>query len=327
MSNVATDKYLCAKGKAGLGNRMQAAVTGWLYAQLSGRTFVPDWSDTTYSNAGENVFHRLFELPGSLDRLPDLNETSVAPAIWKGHLDQEADAMVRQFDNDQHSGATLWRRYSIDLTRLDHPERYAMFWSYAQHFKLLRRHFKGAWADWAKLSDDQILARVLKEHMVLSKEIRAKIDAFKAEHFSGEVIGGHVRYMDRKTSLEDFLKHIDRLQARRPDAMIFLATDNKDAEKAIRARYPKVVTTPKWFPETGISMHHNPECPDRLTNAVEALIDMYLLAECDYLIFPSSSTFSKISSLVTNMPRANIIDIERYNPRIRLKRFIRSLVQ
>jgi hypothetical protein len=133
--------------------------------------------------------------------------------------------------------------------------------------------------------------------------------------------------MDRKTSLKDFLRHVDKLHAKKPQATIFLATDNKEAEDQIRARYPKVVTTPKWFPEGGISMHQNPECPDRTNNAVEALIDMYLLAECDYLVFPGSSTFSKIASLISTMPRANAIDIERYSPRIRIKRFVKALVQ
>lgn len=327
MTDLKSDTYLCVKGKAGLGNRMQAAATGWLYAQMSGRTFVPDWTDDTYSNEGENVFHALFECAGSVDKLPDLDETSVVPPLWIGRLDRQANALVEEFDQGNHGGAALWRKYSVDLETLDHSERYAMFWSYTQHFKLLRKHMVGDWAAWAPLSDDQILARILQQHITLSQEIRAKVDAFKRAHFEGEVIGLHVRYMDRKTSLKDFLTHVDRLHARKPDAMIFLATDNKEAEERIRARYPKVTTTPKWFPETGISMHQNPECPDRLNNVVEALVDMYLLAECDYLVFPGSSTFSKIASLISHMAPRNIIDIERYSPRIRLKRFVKSLLQ
>lgn len=327
MPDANPDLYFCAKGKAGLGNRMLAAITGWLYSELSGRIFVPDWSDFTYSNDGTNVFHQLFQCEGSLAALPDLSETSVAPPIWIGRLDKAANDMVTEFDNDDHGGAALWRKYSIDLTRLDHPERYAMFWSYTQHIQLLRKHFTGAWADWAKLSDDQVIARVLQRHILLSADIRAKVDAFKANNLTGEVIGVHVRYMDRRASIHDFLKHLDKLSRKRPDATIFLATDNKEAEDLIRGRYAKVVTTPKWFPEGGISMHQNPECPDRTNNAVEALIDMYLLAECDYLIFPGSSTFSKIASLISKMPRTNAIDIERYDPRIRIKRFAKALLQ
>ncbi|MBC9032789.1 hypothetical protein IAG41_10335 [Sphingomonas sp. JC676] len=327
MPDANPDLYFCAKGKAGLGNRMLAAITGWLYAELSGRIFVPDWSDFTYSNDGTNVFHQLFQCERSLSALPDLAETSVAPPVWAGRLDKSANDMVTELDNDDHGGATLWRKYSVDLTRLDHAERYAMFWSYTQHIQLLRKHFTGAWAEWAKLSDDQVIARVLQRHILLAPGIRRQVDAFKAANLPGEVIGVHVRYMDRRTSIHDFLKHLDKLHAKRPDAAIFLATDNKEAENLIRGRYPRVVTTPKWFPEGGISMHQNPECPDRTNNAVEALIDMYLLAECDYLIFPGSSTFSKIASLISKMPRAKMIDIERYNPRIRLKKLIKAILQ
>ncbi len=327
MPDANPDLYFCAKGKAGLGNRMLAGITGWLYSQLSGRIFVPDWSDFTYSNDGTNVFHQLFECEGSVATLPDLAETSVAPPIWVGHLDKQASHMIDATDPRDHDSAAAWRKYSIDLGRLDYPERYAMFWSYTQHIKLLRKHFTGAWAEWARLSDEQIIARVLQRHILLSAGIRAQVDAFKAANLPGEIIGVHVRYMDRKASIHDFLKHIDKLHAKRPDAVVFLATDNKEAEDLIRGRYPRVVTTPKWFPEGGISMHQNPECPDRTNNAIEALIDMYLLAECDYLIFPGSSTFSKIASLISKMPRAQMIDIERYNPRIRIKRFVKSLLQ
>ena len=111
--------------------------------------------------------------------------------------------------------------------------------------------------------------------------------------------------------------------AKIPEAVIFLATDNREAQQLVEKRYPKVIATEKWFPTTGIEMHQNPECPDRLNNAIEALLDMYLLAECDYLVFPSSSTFSYISSLYTSMPRANIIDVERRDPIVRVVKFAR----
>lgn len=324
---MADERFLCMKGKAGLGNRMLAAISGLLYARLSGRTLVVDWSDFTYSNDGENVFPLLFTVEGSRDVLPDLGETSVTPPIWIGRLDASVNDLIDQLDPDKHSSATIWRKHSIDLARLDHPERVAMLWSFTHQIKALRPHFKGSLKAWAALSDDAIIARVLRDDMRLNADIAAQVAGFKAENFAPEMIGVHVRYMDRRTSLADFLKHLDRKVAARPDAAIFLATDNSEAEAVIRGRYARVVTTPKWFPEGGVSMHQNPECPDRLRNAIEALIDMYLLAECDHLIFPGSSTFSKIASLISPMPRANVIDIERFDIRIRAKRFVRSLIQ
>jgi hypothetical protein len=73
-------------------------------------------------------------------------------------------------------------------------------------------------------------------------------------------------------------------------------------------------------------MHLSEHCPDRLQNAIDALIDMYTLAKCQYLVFASSSTFSYISSLSSTMPGSNIIDIERNDPIIRLKKIARKFV-
>jgi hypothetical protein len=315
------------KGKAGLGNRMLAAVTGLLYAPIAGRRLVVDWSDFTYSNDGTNAFPDLFAAPSVSEKaLLAGAEVSIRPSVWNGRLHQSANDLIDEFAPADHKINNAWKKYSFDLTRMDHPEDVLVFWSFTHQIPLLRRHFTGQWAHLARMSDDQILSKVFREDLRPSTAIMKKVHAFKREHFDGEVIGVHVRYMDRKTSIRDFLKHLDRKVARRPGAMIFLATDNKEAEATIRGRYRRVVTTPKWFPESGVSMHQNHECPDRLNNAVEALLDMYLLAECDHLIFPGSSTFSWIASLATSMPPENIVDIEKYNLRIQTKKFIKKFI-
>ena len=78
------DQYVLVKGKAGLGNRMMSAMTGILYAMLSSRRVVIDWSDFAYSNAGENVFPRLFSTPNSDPSLPLDAGESVRPLVWRG---------------------------------------------------------------------------------------------------------------------------------------------------------------------------------------------------------------------------------------------------
>ena len=125
-------------------------------------------------------------------------------------------------------------------------------------------------------------------------------------------------------SISPFFMEVDRLIKTLPDPVIFLATDSPEAQRMMQERYDKVISTEKWFPTPGNEMHQNPECPDRLTSAIEALIDMYLLSQCNYLVFPSSSTFSYISSLYTNMPRGHIVDVERSDPVIRIIKLTRS---
>ena len=58
-------------------------------------------------------------------------------------------------------------------------------------------------------------------------------------------------------------------------------------------------------------MHSNLECPDRMENGIEALVDMYLLAACDYLVVDEHSSFSYVASLLTNAPDSNVFNVQR----------------
>lgn len=207
-------------------------------------------------------------------------------------------------------------------------------WSYTQLIRRARRHFRGDLAGLANKSDEAILSDLLRETLIPRAEICAKVKKWRTEHFgSAPVIGVHIRIRDTKipwlpfvksrASLDSFFGAIDRILAKTPHATIFLATDNREAQSLVEKRYPRVISTEKWFPTAGHEMHQNPECSDRLNNAVEALVDMYLLAECDYLVYPSGSTFSYISSLLANLPPSRVIDVERNDPVIRIAKLAR----
>jgi len=55
------DKYLLIKGISGMGSRILRALAGILYAGLSERRLLIDWSDPVYSSDRNNVFHRFFK--------------------------------------------------------------------------------------------------------------------------------------------------------------------------------------------------------------------------------------------------------------------------
>ena len=327
-------KYLIVKGIAGLGNRMLAAITGVLFARLMNRRLIIDWSDFTYSNDETNVFPLLFTCPDAEPPLEIPDTDSISPPLWRGRLHKSASVVISEVDPSAYAGRRGYRLFSYDLDKLDHPEELLVMWSYTQLIRRARKHFRGHFAAWAKMSDEAILSEILRTTLIPRPEIRARIKKWQAENFgSGPVIGVHIRFMDSKipwlpfikfrTSIDSFFAAIDKIRAHAPDAVIFLATDNREAQNLVEKRYPKVIATEKWFPTTGFEMHQNPECSDRMNNAVEALIDMYLLAECDYLVFPSSSTFSYISSLISKIPRARIVDVERNDPIIRVVKLAR----
>ena len=154
-------------------------------------------------------------------------------------------------------------------------------WSHVQQISLLRKYFVGNFVQLSEKSDNEIMSWLLREVMVLHPDIAREVDAWWEENGGNRpVIGVHVRSTDRriKSPLESFCKSIDRLLSKVPNATIFLATDDPTVQRAIESRYAKVCSTQKWFPTGGVSMHQNPECPDRLANAIEALRDMYILA-------------------------------------------------
>jgi hypothetical protein len=139
------NKYLLVKGRAGLGNRMLSALTGILYARLSGRRLIIDWSDYTYSDDGSNVFPRFFQCPlyDPTDEIPDTD--SVSPGIWRGNLNESAIDLSNRYSNDR--GSEVWRKFSIDLKRLDYREDVVVMWAYTQQIDLLRSHFTGAFEE------------------------------------------------------------------------------------------------------------------------------------------------------------------------------------
>jgi len=321
------NKYLLVKAKGGMGNRMLCAITGILYGQLSGRKTIVDWRDGSYSNDGSNTFSRFFNAPQVFPENILPKNAFICPDIWTGQLHKSMSAMIGEYDPNKHSSIWIHRKYSIDVRRLDYDEDIVVFWYYTGRIRVLKTHLQNADSSFANLDTGGIIRKVLLEQMKLSDEVRKRIDNFKsATGWPEKVIGLHIRNTDMKTNLAHYERALQRLLQREPTAHIFLATDNQSISREYHQRYKNVFSTPKWFPDELSTMHQNSACPDKVLNGMEALTDMYLLAECDYLIYPCGSTFSCISRLLSNIPSENVIDTECFNLKVRLKRLIRELV-
>jgi len=314
------NKFLLVKGIAGLGNRMLSALTGILYARLSSRRLIIDWSDHYYSSDESNVFHRYFEcqLTAPADVIPATD--SVSPSIWRGNLRESAWHMRKQKGQVHNSGA--WRIFSIDLERLDYDEDVIVMWTYDEKsVDLLRKHFKGPFAELNGLSTDNILRKLLRGYLILRPEIRERVNRFKENNFGAINVGIHIRYTDHRTNIWAILKKLNSLIKREPGLRIFLSTDYTQIKNLFEELYPGVISTPHWYsPAPGMSIHQNRERPDPLESGIEALVDLYLLPECDYMIIDSSSSFSYIAKLLAKTPDSNIFDVGsrgKDSPRIR----------
>lgn len=316
------DKYLVIKGKGGMGNRMLCALTGLLYGELTGRKTIIDWRDACYSDDGSNAFGSLFHN----DHVCPVNilprDASIRPAIWNGNLHKSMVEMVNEYDNGNHASVFLHLKYSVDVRKLDYDEDVLVFWNYMHCIPSLWSHLRRHSHPLGGLSTQEVIKRGLKAYLPPAEAVKEKVRQFKAAHWHDSMIGVHIRHTDRKMRLSKYERPLQRQLLRTPDARIFLATDNRSVMESYRGRYPDLCSTTKWFPEGMRSMHQNPTCPDKLANGIDALTDMFLLSKCDCLIYPRCSTFSWLSSLLSDASERRKIDVDRFDPRVIGKRLV-----
>ena len=300
-------KFLLVKGIMGLGDRMLCALGGILYAQLSGRTLLVDWSDPFYSSNGDNVFHRFFESPFCSPTNDIPTTDSVYPRIWTGRLVEHATQIAQEHN---FNPVETRRALSIDLGRLDYAEDLLVLVEYDALVDRLRPNFQGAFQELSQMTTEDILAKLLRQDLLLQSEIRARVEHFKSNKFYARTVGVHVRYSDYRVRLFAIIRQLNALLKREPDLQIFLATDNAEVKKMFEDNFQGVVSTPHWYAQPGSPIHVDRTRPDRAETAIEALIDLYLLANCDHLIFDGSSSFGWVANLLSPAPAHNKLDVD-----------------
>lgn len=316
-------RALLIKAKGGLGNRMLAAVTGVILAQLTGRVPVIDWRDGLYVPEGTNLYPLLFRDPIGIDAAQFDASTSVAPAIWKGRLGEQPVSIIARHFPDKHSSPFIYRRLSVPLTGADPDAAVGVFWSYLPKLARLRRRLR---AD--RRFDGRHLDAIT--HDMLHRFFRPndRVRQTVSDLFAGRrrpVIGVHIRFTDRKVPLARIERALTRLRARLPESDIFLATDSGEAQRRITAGFKRVFTIDKELVEDGQALHYaGTRMSDPVREAENAVIDMFALSECDWLIHSRHSTFSVAASLIGGIPAGRQIDVDRYNVKVILKRWFQA---
>lgn len=338
-ADIVEPRYLLVKGSSGLGNRILCVLTGILYARLSRRRLLVDWSDPVYSNDGSNAFFAFFDCPsaGGIDELPDTD--SVVPRLWRGHLRDSFQAVLRTYYRTPRGvvyGALershvigrrsmverLQRHLSIDVMGAAYGEQVAVLWSYEDHIARMRPLFHDEFAGLGQMSTAEILRTLLAQDLLPGPRIQARVDEFDEAHPGGPTVGVHLRLSDRRARVDAILAELDSLLQRKPELRIFAATDNIEVKERLERRYPGVLMTPHRYPSAGMPLHKDPARPDRLENGVEALADLYLLGGCDYLIADGSSSFARIAALLVSERGGNVVDVRaRSAPRTADQRY------
>lgn len=305
---MTSDRFLLVKGRAGLGNRILGVVTGLQYARLSGRRLVVDWRDELYSDDDSNVFPRYFRCAQahSLDELPDT--ASVTPPLWIGHLDESANVRERT----SRLGPIEFRSVSsVDLTRLDHPEQVAVMWVTLSRVLFMTAHHRQAFQALGRRPAYELLRGSLRSDLRLDGAIERRVDEFVRASFDRPTVGVHVRFSDRRGNLDVIQRRLEAVTKREPTARIFLATDNAAVKAEFERTYSGVLTAPKWYPPPGTPAHLHGDNPNRFRTGADALVDLYLLARCDYLVADTASTFARVACLLSRAPGSRITDVNR----------------
>jgi len=311
-------KALVIKAKGGLGNRMLSAITGLVLARLNDREPFIDWRDGMYVDRGVNLYPLLFDASwmGDLSQFDDAAET--VPDLWAGRMvDHPTDIIHRHFPK-QHQDPFLYRKLGIAMNKADPPQTVGVFWSYLPKLKRLARRMARHPAFAGKAVDD-VTSDYLATHFKPVPEVAAKVDSIFAD-LAAPVIGVHIRFTDRKAPLPRILKTIERLQGEHPEARIFLATDSAEAEEAVLSRFSGVLRIDKALARDGQALHvASGEFSDPVEEARNALVDMMALARCNWLVHSSHSTFSVTAALIGRIPRSRQADVDRFNPKVRIK--------
>lgn len=319
-------KYVWLKGCAGLGNRLYTVCSAIDYCNKTHRTLYIDWSDGQFAKRGDNAFNEYFELAGTNNIIdPEIitsqKDLTFYPAIWKEQIGKGI------YDTYFVTESERFNSIPYKLLPSGRSKMLRRYWQYidADNKSLKDRktsHLKGisaknnfpfgsdlsttlnedvvVFADFSPSYSEDIFAA----HIRLKKIILDKINAFASEHsLEKNTIGIHVRNTDKKPteSIDKLFSKIESIPLQNPQ--LFLATDNKFVIESFKAKYPNVVSYPKFLPdEIKEGLHqfalYNNKGDISLQLFEESIIDMWLLSKCEYLLYQGNSSFSVVSKIL-----------------------------
>ncbi|AFY99518.1 nodulation protein NodZ [Calothrix sp. PCC 6303] len=299
-----SNKFVVCKGSSGMGNRILAACTAVLYSQITGRNLIIDWRDGSYSEEGLNSFFSFFDYPDGAQIEELIKPGSVYPSMWSNNLNKSFGSLKQELGISDES-------ISFDVSKADYKEDILVFCSYTHKIHQMRTLFNGEFEHLKSLDYRAIIQLILNSNFSLKDDIYRSIETFKSTNFGSKTVGVHVRYTDIKIPLDKLIQATKKVIHKNHSDCVFLSTDAQEVIQIFKQEFDRVVITPKWFPQPGERMHQNwNSCPDRIKNGVEALTDLYLLADCDDLVFSSESSFGYVASILSKAKKDHLHDVK-----------------
>lgn len=308
------DKFIVCKGSSGLGDRLHNFASGLLYGKIHNRKLIVDWRDRIYSDNKENSFFSFFECDDVINI--DIPSKSCFPKIWQGKENvsiydlapkkKEIQGLVDRLKTTIRSQVKQALSMNISLS---YGEKIVFLWTSVFNGESFKPKEFIEWGE----NNEQIFSYILKNKIKPVKDIQATIDYFKNTHSFN--IGVHIRNTDRQClNVDEYFNALDSLDK----STILLCTDSMEITKSFKKRYgDRIVSTDKHFPiEDNVTDFDRLEGREKplhfynmgKNNGIGAVMDMYLLASCDYIIYSSVSSFAKCAVALSDSK--NLFDIK-----------------
>jgi len=204
-------------------------------------------------------------------------------------------------------------RYLEQIGKAARPLTPRMIWGVQQGMELPADRHRGA--------------AVLTRYIRLRADVLAKIDDFANAHFTGPVIGAHIRGPggvhggakemrdmldpDSPVPFGCYFQAIDAALVSRPDAALFVCSDSQWVIDKVQQRYgERMITYPACRSVFG-EMHENHPANKGQTFSpyqlgLDVLTEAHLLARCDHFVHGLSSVANYILCRAPDMPHTYV---------------------
>lgn len=260
---MTTRKQLVIVPGCGLGNRLQAIISGQLLAEDTGRELFINW--VTEHNTCGATFDELF--------------------VRQHPVMQSLPANTRCYSSVQRHPSVVGDEYQKLL--LSH--------SPAQHFGPLKRDQSDCIAIFTchqflgYFHDTRFASRLRSLLTQVQPALLARVTRFELQHLRGQVVGVHVRRQDwgRQKTLEYYFSMMRRF----PGAIFLVCSDDERTFTEVKQQFPTAVR------------HEASSLVRGERAAIEdALVEMLLLSRVSYLIGTPGSSFSSMAQVIGGMP-------------------------
>lgn len=165
------------------------------------------------------------------------------------------------------------------------------------------------------------------KNLVVSEKVQSRVNEVKLRFDRKGYIGLHIRrpytfgsfVSEEKFSFpanDTYAKAVDVLLQLSPDRLIYLATNCKETEDWFFARFGDGVIT------MNARISENAVGPEAI---IDALADMMLLSEADFIIKTASSTFAYISGIIGGVPQILIDQTsEKQIPKVEVWSYVKA---